>query len=363
MTELKHAQKYLDLTKVRVFYNQSSDSCEMSGKTPAGTPFKTVLLPGSDLDILIREEMKAVGIIYPEPAVDEGLPIVATLNYSEEPVESTGIPPEEQKPDVVLNAFEITEPTEKLSIPIGIVKGAGGGELSFQKVDFFTKEKGNIFVSAVEGPSKSYFVENIENHMEMFSPESEIIVFNAMRTKPDLSQTPRRIVYNNSLEFLSRLRQVSDLYKRSHEQERHIMIVLHNLMEVLSRPSEEMSTTQERVEKAVRAEILDLVTKITDYNSTTENLNTTFVITSADTELQRYTSILTRSSTIVRFGNSPVRLSKALFGRKAANVSEAVPGRGYVLSGSRLMPFQAFFPVGEMDDEKANRNFRERFNF
>jgi len=265
---------------------------------------------------------------------------------------------------LIQNAAQVTPLSEKLSIPIGIVKGEKGEQLSFKKVDFFQKENGNIFISGDDSRTKEYFIENIENHMRMFSPESEIITFNPARLKPDMTQAPRHIKYNDSLEFLSRLRRIRSLYERNHEQERNILVFLHNPLEVLKKAfDDELSPAQERVEKAVRSEILDLIMKITDYNAYAPNLKTTFVITSNANSMAQYMGILSRCTAVVRFGNSSSRLSKALFGVKPGKVSEAVSGRGYVLSRGKLMPFQAFFPTGEMDDAKANENFRKRFEF
>lgn len=367
MTVVKHSPNYLGLEKMRVFYNENSDSLELSGKIAGTKPFKTVLQSGSDLEKQIREEMKAAGLITSEvETVDEGLPESAALDYSEKQFTTMNIALLKglDKKHLIQNAAQVTPLSEKLSIPIGIVKGEKGEQLSFKKVDFFQKENGNIFVSGEDGWAKTYFTENIENHMLMFSPESEIITFNPSRMKPDMGQAPRHIKYNDSLDFLSRLRRIRALYERNHEQERNILVFLHNPLEVLKRPFEdEISPAQERVEKAVRSEILDLIMKITDYNAFAPNLKTTFVITSNANNLPQYMGILSRCTAVVRFGNASSRLSKALFGVKTGKISEAVPGRGYALSRGHLMPFQAFFPTGGMDDAKANENFRKRFEF
>jgi hypothetical protein len=358
----KRIEKYLSLDKSRVFHNKTNDSLELSGKA-GKTPFKMTIPAGSELDLILRAEMREVGIIPEENTIDLGLPSQAVLDYSDQEfMVSNLVSTVEAKSAIELKASSVTNPLAKLFIPIGVIKDGDEGELHFKTIPFFQKQSGNVFVSGPNEPSKSFFIENIENHLEMFAPEAEIISFDASLKKPDLTQSPRRIVYNNSLEFLSRLRRVRSMYERNHEKARNILVVLHNLHEFTDRPESDKSAWEGKVERAVRAEIVDLIAQISDYNQSSDNLTVTFVVTTAATDLTKYLPALVRSGTIVRFGNSSLRVSKALFGFRTEKIAD-VAGRGYVLSEGHFTPFQAFFATGEQNHEASNENFREQFNF
>jgi hypothetical protein len=305
-------QNYLSLENVRLYYNAKRDTVELTAKSVDIDGGVVVTIPAkTKLESRIREAMKNKGIIAVNPPVDF-FTTDAYVNYRNQPFNT--LPRE--------NEFFHHGNFGVLSI--GVMPNG-----KVIDVDLFQGKNHNIAVSG-DYPSATMLTWNIRQYLKDTQPKEPVYLYKfSQKELAPISSMETHI--DSVLELLILLRKLSS-YSFDDSQK---FILLKNFDSLLNGDDYDS-----RTDKAARAEVLELIRKLS-YDRSDQN-PVHFVFVSNKPETSDLT--INASSTFVHFGLSHERPStidylSAAFGKKCIektfgpNVTGpaawGIKGRGY----------------------------------
>lgn len=238
---------YLSLDNARLYYNSKRDTVELiANSDDIVGGFKVTLPANRILESQIREAMKEKGIIKARP--DETFYTDAYVNYREKPFN--------------------TEPRDHEFFHHGGFGVLSLGVMANGKVldvDLFQGKKQNIAISG-DQPSASMLTSNIRKYLKDTQPKEPVYLYKFFQKELD-PISPMESNIDNVLELLILLRKLARSYSDS-----QTFILLKNFDSLLNG-----NDYDSRTDKAARAEVLELIRKLSNDPSDQNPIHFVFI--------------------------------------------------------------------------------------
>jgi hypothetical protein len=270
-------QNYIALENVRLYYNVKRDTVELVAKSDEIEKGIVVTIPANTkLDTRIRDTMERKGIIKMQQFADDKFCTDAYVKYRDESFNT--IPRE--------NEFFHTGESGRLSL--GVTP-----ELKVMEADLFQGKNQNIAISG-DYPSASMLTSNIRQYLKDTQPEEPVYLYKFSQKEQE-PISPMESNIDNVLELLILLRKLAGSFSDS-----QTFIMLKNFDSLLNG-----NEYDSRTDKAARAEVLELIRKLSHDGSEENHIH--FVFVSNEPVVSDLT--IGASSTFVHFGLSHERPS------------------------------------------------------
>jgi hypothetical protein len=361
MSPNNYAPKYAELEKVRVFFNESTNTIQITAKTTNGTGLKLMVPTGTGLE----EDLKAVLIghnVIPDPklrqAESEELPPIALLNFSNQKITTENARSAHQLADLSgtqdtiqekieaerLFAIDASSLMRTTTVPLGLThRGALSWYTPFMPVQSGPKLKTNLFIAGRPGTGKDVMIQTIREFIKAKDLDIETVTFDPKRPKSSYDASYKNHHFGDSLEFLIRLRKLKERLGRVSETQRKSLVVIHELDALIDPPQAGAQESVSRTERAVRAEILDTIIYLSSYDN--ENATTSFIFASQGPDA-RHNGLLDTAQAKVAFApHSRNDRLKGIFGTSLPDILTGTSGRCFVGSAGKIKLTQAFLPV------------------
>lgn len=285
-------QNFISLENARLYYNAHRDTVELVAKSDEIDNGVVVTIPAkTKLEGRIREAMKSKGIIKTQPLVDEKFTTAAYVKYRDESFNTRA------RDDEFFHKGNF-----------GVLSLGVTPELKVMDVDLFTGKKQNIAISG-DQPSASMLTSNIRQYLKDTQPEEPVYLYKFFQ-KELAPISPMESNIDNVLELLVLLRKLSSLDDYSQK-----FILLKNFDSLLHG-----NDYDSRTDKAARAEVLELIRKLSHYPSDENPVHFVFVSNKPVVN----DLMIDATSTFVHFGLSKENMSTieylhAAFGKECIN--------------------------------------------
>lgn len=340
MLKKKKAKNYAELENARVFHNPKTDLIEITGKYVDGENFSVVLPKGTKSDIKVRAELSAK-VNKPESLVEDKSHKTALYNryiqYKNPDnliLANQGILYKEVDKEWNWFCFPELSPGTESLFPLGIDEE---GKPILLRLDSPTKN--NIFLSNNPGSGGLMTIANLVYHVINFMPDTKLIHnspadFLGVNHKDEKAQG--RMERLDGLFLLDHLRKLRNEMNNSSygSAGRKEMILMQDFDIFVD--GEIANGKSSRTDKAVRAEILDLIVEISAIER--KEYSICFVFSS------RYMSdsmnaFLDSAATIMAYTRNeryqetsePKQFNK-IFGRSVAEMNCGGNGRGIIVT-------------------------------
>lgn len=360
MSQNQKTKNYAELNDARVFHNPKTDLIEITGKYVDGGNFSVVLPKGTKSDAKVRIELpKQIHGVFAKTEPESETSHVPTrkLHYSNpgnvKLVKSGGL---YYQVDAEENWFCLPElsPGSGGLFPLGVNENGKpividlkprkakdillGIDESGHQIVVTTPAKRNIFLSNHPGSGGLVALANLVHHVINFMPETKIVYTNheiPLGILPTDTKAEGRMELLKKFWLLEHLRDLREKMNSSHETASPLneIIILQDL-EILV-DGEIENGPSSRTDKAVRAEILNLIMEIS--HRPQNGMNIQFVFQSSYLS-ESMNAFLDTSGTIMAFTRHPKRFQnraeisqyRDIFGRNLNEMYGGLQGRGVV---------------------------------
>lgn len=339
MLKKQKSKNYAELENARVFHNPKTDLIEITGKYVDGGNFSVVLPQGTKSDIKVRTELERL-ITEPEQTLPKESPEEVLYNGHIHYGNPTNV--ELAKSGTLYyqvgsewNWFCLPElsPGNESLFPLGI--DVEGQPIS---INLKAQEKNNIFLSNHPGSGGLMTLANLVYHVINFMPDTHIVHTNDelfLGISPTDEKTTGRMENLQGLFLLDHLRKLRDkMVKSPHGSTGVSEVIFLQDFELLV-DGEFSNGPSARTDKAVRAEILDLILEISAINRV--EYNVCFVFSSRYLSDSMNAFLETAGTAIAYVRNtkryqepSEPRQYQKVFGRELSEMYAGNNGRGII---------------------------------